>query len=369
MNTVTKDSPAGQAVISRVLSVFSSLPGVSESCLDQAGNAGVSSAGGDCGPSQVAPLGAPGRTASLSKREQVNQGYRVEIEVQEWVRRWGVEYVVFITLTHSQKIYDKKEHERQFNSIRPALIGLFPGGLQAIDERHDSGGWHVHLVGHVKEDVKTGFDWDDFKRHRWGRGNWAWKKTQAAANLRPYWKEMRRICARHKGWGINGVEPIEKNGEAAAKYLSKYMLKRSDGGRRISYIGHWPRATNVRMKMVCGRARSWALGGVRWWQERHGATPEWDQVKTWLRHAAMNAGRCHNVIGERCESWCDWFTLGVALDGGTFADYGEARGLIPAYASMGYNYTNEMELEREMRDWYDRTYEGVDGLRYEKTPL
>jgi len=281
----------------------------------------------------------------------------IENEVRELVRRNGVERVVFITLTHGQKIYDKKEHERTWNCIRPDVVKMF-GSLMAIDEQHESGGWHVHCVAKVAVDVKTGFDWDDFKRHRWGRGNWAWKKTEAAENLRPYWKELRRICARHAGWGINGVEPIEKNGEAAAKYLSKYMLKRSDRGRRVSYVGHWARCSNSRMTIVCGHARSWALGAVKWWQERHGAEPEWDQVKIWLRHAAMNAGRSHSSLGEQCKTFSDWLSLVCCLDGGTFADYEEAQWQIPAFASMGYNYTREMafrEMDREYR-WSEEQY-------------
>jgi hypothetical protein len=106
----------------------------------------------------------------------------------------------------------------------------------------------------------------------------------------------------------------------------------------------------MRFKLVCGRARNWGLGAAMWWEKRHGFKPEWDQVCRWLRNASMNAGRSHSVIGDDCVTFSDWLALSVALDGGTFADYyGEpsmpsARGGVPAYACLGYNYDREKKI-------------------------
>jgi len=278
----------------------------SESYSNQVGNAGGQSLAGLVAGRSDAGGGADRADLrpSLSRRGQLNSRVVLTENIRGFVR-WagGDSRILCGELTHKQKVYDKADHERAWNSIRAALVKEF-GPLISVDETHQSGGWHTHVILAVEGDVKTEFDHDVLRRFRkYGRrGRLPTGNVLYHAKL----KAWRDIIRSHEGWGINGLAPVRKDTKAFALYMGKYLTKRIERGRRVSYCGHYAllvgRSASYKFSLVCGHVRHWGAGVRAFWNDYFHRT---------LGHADA-AQLCRKAAEalKRGASACDFLSFG-----------------------------------------------------------
>ncbi|MGA3172161.1 MAG: hypothetical protein ABSE62_14235 [Chthoniobacteraceae bacterium] len=131
-----------------------------------------------------------------------------------------------------------------------------------VFERHASGAIHFHFVVYVKEDIRTGFDWDlarqayeAQKQRNFALAGRLWTAAaEKAANgnfLRGEWKFWRDARKRYRWLGRCEMLPIRSTAEAVAKYTGGYIAKHmqhrreEDKGVKLVRYGkgmHWARS-------------------------------------------------------------------------------------------------------------------------------
>lgn len=148
--------------------------------------------------------------------------------VHRFCSLYGVENCGFLTLTFPDNVQDHKEASRRFNSMNTHYLRTFYGEWIWARERQKRGAWHYHLVVQCKGDIRTGFDWDEYrawltdyskgKRRRLRTGN---------AFLRSLW-EMNNRAFPSYGFGRVELLPIRSTVDAVASYVGKYISKQID---------------------------------------------------------------------------------------------------------------------------------------------
>ena len=148
--------------------------------------------------------------------------------VRRFCSLYGVENCGFLTLTFPDNVQDHKEASRRFNNMNRRYLGTFYGEWIWARERQKRGAWHYHLVVQCKGDIRTGFDWDEYrewltdyskgKRRRLRTGN---------AFLRSLW-EMNNRAFPSYGFGRVELLPIRSTVDAVASYVGKYISKQID---------------------------------------------------------------------------------------------------------------------------------------------
>lgn len=149
--------------------------------------------------------------------------YMLEFEVRNFIDRWGIEHVAFLTLTFAEHVVSKREAAKRFNSLRTHVLAKRYPQFIAMWERHKSGRWHVHLLVAIPwADIRTGFDWDAVRFHQDYRS--------ASKDLRAewaFWGGKEGAAKRHR-FGRTELRPLRTTVEAVASYLSKYLSKHID---------------------------------------------------------------------------------------------------------------------------------------------
>ena len=148
--------------------------------------------------------------------------------VHRFCSLYGVENCGFLTLTFPDNVTCHKEASRRFNNMNRRYLGTFYGEWIWARERQKRGAWHYHLVVQCKGDIRTGFDWDEYrqwitdysqgKRRRLRTGN---------AFLRSLW-EMNNRAFPSYGFGRVELLPIRSTVDAVASYVGKYISKQID---------------------------------------------------------------------------------------------------------------------------------------------
>lgn len=229
----------------------------------------------------------------------------LDLEAQALVREFGLERVVFVTLTFRDGTCSASEASRRFDNLhRRVLSSLFLRAI-VVPERHQSGAWHFHLlaVPALGGDYRTGFDWEAYleAKREWSVNHRMTARyaaltrryaVSAAQCLRGLWGELRRRCVRYEGWGRTEALPIRTTGEGVAHYLSEYLRKtlegrekRDKGVRLVRYIGYRSAGRSHRTASV---QFGWREGG--WlWRERLGrlvflsGCSCWEEFQRWVR--------------------------------------------------------------------------------------
>jgi hypothetical protein len=165
--------------------------------------------------------------------------YVVEVEARALEREVGVERLGFLTLTFAEHITDIKEAQRRFRSLRTHIVSQRYGKCINVWERQRSGRLHCHLLLQLPEDIRTGFNFDQFNN---GKG----RARYSSANdwLKREWALWRSVAPAY-GFGRHRLEPIRTNGEGIGRYLSKYLTKGLEarweadkGAHLVSFIGY-----------------------------------------------------------------------------------------------------------------------------------
>lgn len=158
----------------------------------------------------------------------------------------------FLTLTIGdggagkfKQVFDAVEASRRFNNLNRNFLRKIFERAVVVTERHKNGAVHFHLVGILagRPDIRTGFDFSEFKRLRKSGRKFSAADVGASPELAALWKKLRDNLPDY-GFGRAELTPIEKTGEAVACYVSKYIEKnicnRLVGDKRkklVRYIG------------------------------------------------------------------------------------------------------------------------------------
>lgn len=140
--------------------------------------------------------------------------------------------VMLLTLPGASSTQEFQKHWNSF--LTHSLKKRFASGMWTRERQPGTGDWHAQGVVDMGYDIKTGYPFAEVKRKHYGN---------VAASLRADWKLM-RTGAKAYGFGWNGIEPIKRDGWAAAKYLAKYLSKAQssefhEGEERARLFGIW----------------------------------------------------------------------------------------------------------------------------------
>lgn len=156
-------------------------------------------------------------------------------------QKFGVERVGFLTLTFADHVTDVRESSRRFNSLASHVLRERYGHFIRVLERQKSGRIHYHLLVVLRDDIRTGADFDAF----------AEKNYKSANNhLRREWAYWRKTACFY-GFGRTELMPIRSDAAAMGQYVGKYIGKhigqredRDKGARLVSYSGDARMATS-----------------------------------------------------------------------------------------------------------------------------
>jgi hypothetical protein len=131
---------------------------------------------------------------------------------------------------------DWDEAQRRFHSLATNVLRKRYEKVIVVGERMPkSKEPHLHLAVVLPNDIRTGADFDAFKRRDYRSANTA---------LRAEWAFWRKSA---KAYGFGRVEtlPIKSTAEACARYFGKYISKcigtreeRDKGRRLVRYLGY-----------------------------------------------------------------------------------------------------------------------------------
>nr|CRY97678.1 hypothetical protein [uncultured prokaryote] len=222
----------------------------------------------------------------MSKAE-LKTAYVLNLNVGQFFKRHPLENIGFLTLTFDKWVKDPREANRRFNSFRKHSLSLVSKEWIKVTEPHKDGRPHFHLLVALNEDIRTGFDWDSFieaqdlykSEKETVRQKAANKRyiSSASPGLRSLWTQF-RMDAKTYGVGRTEFLPIRKAGEAATRYVGKYIEKGSvhrtgawKGARLTSYSQGFGRVANSSFSWVVASSfRVYAQKASEW----HGVKEE-----------------------------------------------------------------------------------------------
>jgi len=162
--------------------------------------------------------------------------------VQKFCNEHGLERCVFGTITFPDAVVDMNEAQRRLHSFATWLRPRFPWMVMGVHRRKNRV-IHYHFIAGAPVDVKTGYDFEATKNKDyrsacpWLKQEWkAWRKAtnyDGRRGERVAYPEIGRF----------ELEPIRKNGPAAARYMAGYIRDglqyrdASDKGKRL--LRYW----------------------------------------------------------------------------------------------------------------------------------
>lgn len=229
---------------------------------------------------------------------QAKTARALEVNVDRLISEAGIERVGFLTLTVGNyegakfvQVHDAAEASRRIHNLARRFLPSISTRWAIVTERHKSGAIHFHLIAQMKEDIRAGYEWDACR---------AGDYRSACHALRRIWAVLRSELPNH-GFGRAQLEPL-KNGEAASRYVAKYVEKnlfnrlKSDIRKKLVRYGGWE-GTHCRSNDLC-----WSTPKACEWRRKVRAIAATAKVWTPQAMAAM--------IGPR---WA-WRVSGTMFD-------------------------------------------------------
>lgn len=140
----------------------------------------------------------------------------LRMTAKQFIRSFGLEHCVFVTLTFPGKAPTVKEASARFNSIATNLLnkaGVVRAWIRVLERGDRRGRVHYHMLCAVADDVRTGTNFEEFREKNFRSANVA---------LRAFWSWWRRNATKY-GFGRVTSLPIRSEDEAMAQYLAKYI--------------------------------------------------------------------------------------------------------------------------------------------------
>jgi hypothetical protein len=196
----------------------------------------------------------------------------LEQNVEKLFRTYPIERMGFLTISFPKSVATPKEASKRFNSFNNHFIRVSVEAFLKVTEPHKDQRPHYHLLTALKDDIRTGFDWEsqrsaveEYRKN--GRSPLHKHLTNlyaasASSYLRFLWKSLREAQNRFRLGRIE-LLPIRSNEEAAIKYIGKYIQKGSvhrtgawKGVRLTSQSKSLDRAANSKFSWV-NSSRGW----------------------------------------------------------------------------------------------------------------
>ena len=156
-------------------------------------------------------------------------------------QRFGVEKMGFLTLTFRDHVTKHKEASKRLNSLISNVIKQRYLEYIGCVERMKSGRIHYHFLVVLNHDIKTGADFEEFKKCNY---------KSASKELRSEWAFWRKTAPKYR-FGRTELLPVKSNAEAMGKYIGKYIAKHVDqrteddkGARLVRYSKGAKRGNN-----------------------------------------------------------------------------------------------------------------------------
>jgi hypothetical protein len=185
--------------------------------------------------------------------------FATELNAGAFVERYGLERVLFLTLTFRADVQEAREAQRRFNSFATGVLRKRYLDYLRVFERQGNGRVHYHLLVAVDWNCRRGVDHAAIARRDY---------RTAPVRLRQEWGALRRQCPSY-GFGRHEALPIRKSAGAMGRYVAGYITKdfgergRADRGVRLFSCSRRARVATSRFAFASGRAQEWRRGVPR----------------------------------------------------------------------------------------------------------
>ena len=179
------------------------------------------------GQDAVAAGTAPAPAAlSLAKKGNGNNRrtqFVAEMNISCYIRFAGESQIMvgYLTCPGAQSLVEFQRMWKSF--LNGVLKKRFPSGMAVRERQSRTGDWHAHFVVHVGFDVRSGYPWNSVKMREY-RG--------VDSRIRDLWRVLREKSEVY-GFGRSNLEPLKASGQAAARYVSKYLSKRTGSDKMV----------------------------------------------------------------------------------------------------------------------------------------
>lgn len=190
--------------------------------------------------------------------------FLINQSVVAFIEKYGIERVGFLTLTFADHVISPKEAQRRFHSLKTHVLTKAYVAWIRVFERQQSSRIHYHVLVALKEDIRTGANFEAFNRGDYRSANGA---------LRCQWAFWRRTAKAYR-FGRTELLPVKSSKEAIAFYVGKYVAKHI----------HVRKAEDKGVRLVAG-SRGAMVGTTRFaWNS--------PRAKLWRAKVAVTAAAC-----------------------------------------------------------------------------
>jgi hypothetical protein len=158
-------------------------------------------------------------------------------EIMRFAQEFGLERLGFLTLTFADPVLELKEANRRFNSLNTHVLKGRYRRAVVVPERQWSRRLHFHLLVVLDADIRTGVDFEAFKRRDY---------RSAGPALRAEWAFWRKTAPAYR-FGRTELLPIRSTVEGISRYVGGYIGKHvrertetDKGARLVRYLGFGP---------------------------------------------------------------------------------------------------------------------------------
>ena len=233
-------------------------------------------------------------------RSELRTAFTLGENTAQFFREFRFEEVGFLTLSFPPDVTSPKEAGKRFDSLNSNWLRKFKLPWLRVCEPHKDKRPHYHMLIHLGQDIRIGFDFEAFKscqaeyaKHRYSAEFNRLKKAYVSAAspfLVDLWGELRAQCKAAR-LGRSELLPIHKQGEAVSHYVGKYISKGSPhrvgewkGARLVSYSNLSPRRASSRF--------SWLESGA--------------EFRAWAAEVSESIGVTHDTVRDSCGSRWGW---------------------------------------------------------------
>jgi hypothetical protein len=174
----------------------------------------------------VVTSGTTPAALSLAKKGNGNNRrtqFVAEMNICCYIRFAGEDRIMigYLTCPGAQSLVEFQRMWKSF--LNGVLKKLFPSGMAVRERQSRTGDWHAHFIVDVGFNARSGYPWNSVKARDY-RG--------VDERIRNLWKVLREKSEVY-GFGRSNLEPLKSSSEAASRYVSKYLSKRTRSDKMV----------------------------------------------------------------------------------------------------------------------------------------
>ena len=220
-----------------------------------------------------------GKSLKLSN-QQAKKMKALDENCKHFVKKIGIEYLGFLTLTFKENLKCHIESQRRWNNLNRLINreGKFEI-LVKVKEYQKRGAIHYHLLVKTHQPIRGNIDWDIYEQM--GKTKDTKQKRilgkqlakTATSELTGLWSWLRKKC-KSTGFGRSELMPIKK-AEHTKNYMGKYLEKdmannkgSALGMRMITYGRKNTKVANTQFSWLNGKSSIYRQKLKRWAEQR-----------------------------------------------------------------------------------------------------